>query len=334
MQNGFHLNNILKINFPLVMAPMFLVSDERLIKEAIKGGIMGVFPTLNFRQEGELENVLINLNQYLGTYGFKGNYGVNLIVQRSNTLYKKHLDICVKNKVPFYLTSLGDPREVIEKAHAYGAKVFCDITGLKHARICFDWGCDGFVAVGHGAGGYAGNNALHVLIPAIKTLYPEKPLIASGGIATGKAMLAMMLLGADGVFSATRFIASTESPVSKEYKEAIVNATMDDIIMTERISGNPTSIINTDYAKKTGYRQNFVERFLSRNRKTRKYYKMLVQFRGMKNLERSIKPGNYNNLWGAGQSVQEINEILSCEQIIKNFRNEFDASFSEVKKLN
>ncbi|HEX4888380.1 MAG TPA: nitronate monooxygenase, partial [Luteibaculaceae bacterium] len=124
----------------------------------------------------------------------------------------------------------------------------------------------------------------------------------------------------------TRFIATTEASVSDEYKNAIVDAKMDDIVMTEKISGTPCAIINTPYAQKIGYRQNWLERQLNTNKKLKKYYKMLLQYRGMKRLEKSIHPGNYNDLWSAGQSVQQINDIAPVAEIVLRLRREFEES--------
>ncbi len=303
------------------MAPMFLVSNVPMMKAAMENGIMGVFPTLNYRGEGELERVVFELNEHL-TKCPKGNYGVNIIVQRSNPLLEKHLNACVAAKVPFYITSLGKPDQVIEKAHAYGAKVFCDVTNVAHARICADLGCDGFIAVGQGAGGHAGPNALQVLVPVLKREFPKIPIISAGGVASGEGIVSMLALGADGVSIGTRFIASKEASVNDAYKQAIVNSRMEDIVMTERLSGTPSTIINTPLAQKIGYKQNWIERFFSKNSKTKKYFKTLVQLRGMKKLEQSVKPGNYKTLWIAGQSVGMVNSILPAKKIIEKLQKE------------
>ena len=262
-----------------------------------------------------------------------GNYGVNLIVQKTNPLYEEHLKICVDKKVPFYITSLGNPAQVIEKAHAYGAKVFCDVTNLEHAKKCFDVGCDGFIAVGQGAGGHAGPNPLQILIPALYRNFPQTPVIAAGGIASGEGILSMLALGAAGVSMGTRFIASVEASVNQEYKNAVVNAGMNDIVLTEKLSGTPCNIINTPFAKKIGYKQNWLERILSTNATTKKYFKMWVQISGMKKLEASIKPGNYQTLWCAGQSVELIEEITSCEVIIEQLKKETKEGFDKINLL-
>lgn len=322
---------LLNIEFPLIMAPMFLVSNADMIKAGLDSGIMATFPTLNYRKEGELAAVLDHINGYKA--GSKGNYGVNLIVQQSNPLYKKHLAVCVEKKVPFYITSLGNPKEVIEAAHTYGAKVFCDVTNVAHAQKCFDSGCDGFIAVGQGAGGHAGPHPLHILIPALRKHFPGKPVVAAGGIVSGEGLLSVRVLGAEGVSVGTRFIVSKECNVNNAYKQAIIHAGMDDIVMTTKLSGTPCTIIDTPEARKMGYTQSWFERFMSNNPRTKKWFKMFVQVRGMKKLEQSVLPNNYQKLWCAGKSSELIESELSCKDIIANLKKEYHSALEEVKLL-
>jgi nitronate monooxygenase len=324
--------SLLQIEFPIIMAPMFLVSNEAMIKAGMQSGIMGTFPSLNYRKEGELTSLLKTLKTFKSS-GAKGNYGVNLIVQQSNPLYKKHLAICIEEQVPFFITSLGNPKEVIEAAHVYGGKVFCDVTNIVHAEKCNSVGCDGFIAVGQGAGGHAGPNPLHILIPALKEKFPNKPIIGAGGIVHGEGLLSIMVLGASGASIGTRFIASEECKVNEEYKKSIVDSNMDDIVMTTKLSGTPCTIIDTPSAKKMGYTQNWLERWLSNSPRTKKWFKMLIQIRGMKKLEQSILPNNYNTLWCAGKSVELIHDILPCATIIDNIKKEFEASLNKIKQL-
>src|ERR1700746_253737 len=119
------LTQTLSIDFPMIMAPMFLVSNEAMMIAGMRSGIAAAFPSLNYRNDGELETLLDKLNIERSRLTVKGTYGVNLIVQKTNPLYEKHLKVCVDKKVPFYITSLGSPKQVIEEAHGYGAKVFC-----------------------------------------------------------------------------------------------------------------------------------------------------------------------------------------------------------------
>ena len=316
------------IAYPIIMAPMFLVSNEAMMQSAIRTGIMGVFPTLNYRKEGELDALIKRLHQFKSEN--QGSFGVNLIVQQTNPLYNRHLKICVENKVPFYITSLGSPREVIEAAHSYSAKVYCDVTNIGHAEKCAKLGCDGFIAVGQGAGGHAGPYAQTVLIPTLRKHFPSIPVIAAGGIATGDGIAAMIALGATGVSIGTRYIASTEAEVSDEYKNSILNSGMDNIVMTERLSGTPCNIINTPYAKKIGYKQNWLEKWLSNNSTTKKYFKMMVQYKGVKALEQAIKPGNYKTLWTAGQTVELIDDIINCDEITERLIKETHLSVENL----
>jgi nitronate monooxygenase len=329
------LASALSIRYPIIMAPMFLVSNEKMVIAAMDNGIAGTFPSLNFRKEGELKAVLENLNRHLAQLPpGQGTYGVNLIVQKTNPLYSKHLKECVEAKVPFYITSLGSPKEVIAAAHSYGAKVLCDVTNLAHAEKAAQAGCDGFIAVCAGAGGHAGPYPMHVLVPALQKVFPDKILVAAGGIATGQQLVSALVLGAQGASIGTRFIASTEAPVSDEYKKGILDYGMEDIVLTERLSGTPCNVINTPAAKKLGYKQNWFEKILNSNQKTRKYFKMLVQIRGMKKLEQAVKPNNYQQLWTAGQSVEMVEEVSSVKEIVEGLTKGMKASLAEIKQFN
>ena len=329
MTTKHSIQESLKINFPIIMAPMFLVSNKQMITAGIRAGIMAVFPTLNFKNNDALSAILDEFNAYHALH-LNGSYGVNLIVQKTNPYYQKHLQICVEKKVPFYITSLGNPKEVVEKAHSYGAKVYCDVTTIAHAQKCFDVNCDGFIAVGQGAGGHAGPNPLQILIPALKKHFPNTPVIAAGGIVSGQGLLSVKILGAEGASIGTRFIASTECSVNEAYKQAIINAGMDDIVMTTKLSGTPCTIIDTPEAQKMGYTQSWFEKFMSNNPYTKKWFKMLIQFRGMKKLEESVLPNNYKKLWSAGKSVELISEILPCEEIVSQIKKEYQEKINEI----
>lgn len=329
MSQEFSLNKQLGISFPLVMAPMFLVSKVPLLKAGMEAGIMATFPTLNYRKEEELQQVLVELNAIRQTTPL-GNYGVNLIVQKSNPFYTIHLAVCVEQKVPFYITSLGNPKTVIDAAHSYGAIVYCDVTNLEHADKCAAQGCDGFIAVGQGAGGHAGPHPLQVLIPALKEKYPHIPVLAAGGITGGASLLSVMALGADGASIGTRFIVSKECDVKEDYKTSILGAGMDDIVLTTKISGTPCNVVNTEAAKKMGYEQNFFEKWMSNNPRTKKWFKMLVQARGMKKFEESLLPNRYLQLWSAGKSSALIHQELSVAEIVEHFKKEYDAALEKI----
>jgi len=321
------------VRYPIIQAPMFLVSNEAMVKAAMDNGIAGTFPSLNFRKEGELKALLDRLNEHITDHNPAGTYGVNLIVQKTNPLYVKHLQVCAAAKVPLYITSLGNPRQVIDAAHSYGGKVLCDVTNLQHAEKAAKEGCDGFIAVCAGAGGHAGPYPMHVLVPALQKAFPDKYLVAAGGIATGRQIASAMILGAQAVSIGTRFIASEEASVSDEYKQAILEYGMEDIVLTERLSGTPCNIINTPAAKKIGYKQNWMEKMLSHNPRTRKYFKMLVQLRGMKKLEQAVRPGTYQQLWSAGQSVEMVEDIVPTQAIVQKLVQELNETLQAASQL-
>jgi nitronate monooxygenase len=140
----------------------------------------------------------------------------------------------------------------------------------------------------------------------------------------------MLALGASAVSIGTRFIASTEATVPESYKQAVLDSGMSDIVMTERLSGTPCTIINTSYAQKIGYTQNAFEKWLGKNETTRKYFKMMVQLRGLKKLEQAVKPGNYRNLWCAGKSVELIDAVRSCSEIVRELELEMEQCMTRM----
>ncbi len=324
------INKMLNIEFPMIMAPMFLVSNEAMMKAGIDEGLMATFPTLNYRTKEELVQTIKNLHTY--QEGKPGSFGVNLIAQRSNPYFEKHLEICIDHKVPFFITSLGNPKKVIEKVHAYGGKVFCDVVNMEHAQKVYNLGCDGFIAVGQGAGGHSGPNPLQILVRKLKNKF-DIPVIAAGGVADGWGMASMLALGAEAVSVGTAFIATEECTVNEGYKKAIVDADMEDIVMSNKISGSWATVINTAYAKKIGNKQNFMERMLSNNSMTKKYFKMWIQVSGMKKLEKSIKPGNYKTLWIAGKSSALVEEVEPIKTIVDRFKIELNQAFEDLEKL-
>jgi nitronate monooxygenase len=301
-----------------------------MMKAGMDAGIAAAFPTLNYRTEEELANAIDELHAY--GKDKPGTFGVNLIAQRSNPYFERHLEICIDHKVPFFITSLGNPKLVIEKAHAYGAKVFCDVVNLEHAQKVYDLGCDGFIAVGQGAGGHSGPNPLQILVRALKNKF-DIPVIAAGGVADGWGMASMLALGAVGVSVGTKFIATPEAGVNEAYKQAIVDSGMDDIVMSNKISGSWATVINTPYAKKIGTNQNLVERLLSNNKTTKKYFKMWVQYSGMKKLEESVLPANYKTLWIAGKSSEMVHDIQPVAQIVEEFKAELQQALDELHQI-
>ncbi|HRK03353.1 MAG TPA: nitronate monooxygenase, partial [Oligoflexia bacterium] len=203
--------------YPIIAGPMFLVSDETLVTAACDAGIVGACPSLNWRTTEQFRQALKTIKQSVGTKPF----AVNIIVNKSNLRAEPDLKACLDEGVPLFVTSLGSPKQVIADAHKNGAKVFCDVVNVEYAKKVQDLGADGVIAVSQGAGGHAGPISSMVLVPYLKK-HLSIPIVAAGGIATGRGLAAALALGASAVQIGTRFIASTECRVNESYKKAIV----------------------------------------------------------------------------------------------------------------
>lgn len=311
------LCEMLGIEFPVIMAPMFLVSNEAMIIEAVRSGITGAIPALNYRTIEELRAGIKRMKSAVG-----GPIGINLIVNKSNFLYKEQLQICCEERVEFIITSLGSPEETIREAHKVGVKVFCDVTDVNYARKVEALGADALIAVNKEAGGHAGNISYKELLPQLIQAC-QIPVISAGGIGTGDGIRKMIELGAAGVSMGSIFIASDEASVSQEYKQACVDYSAKDIVMTTKLSGTPCTVINTPYVQKTGTTQNWLERLLNRNKRLKKWVKALVFFRGMKSLEKAAFSSTYKTVWCAGPSIEHVHEILPVKEIVHRLKEDY-----------
>lgn len=311
------LCKLLNIDFPIIMAPMFLVSNSEMVVEACNAGIAGCIPALNFRTIPELDRALKEMKSRA-----KGPLGVNIIVNKSNVLAKKHLHTCLDNGVDFFITSLGSPEEVIKESKKQGVKVFCDVIEKEYAKKVESLGADAVIAVNSGAGGHLGNIPASVLVPLLKSTC-QIPVISAGGVGNGAGILSMLSLGADGLSIGSPFIACKEAGISDDYKKACIDYGAQDIVVTTKLSGSRCTVINSPYLKKIGTEQNPIEKFLNENKQLKKYAKMLTYYRGMKLLEKAAFSANYKSVWCAGSSIEFSKEILSVREIISNLKNEY-----------
>ncbi len=303
--------------YPIIGAPMFLVSNKEMVVEISNAGGVGSIPSLNYRLEEEYAKQIKDIRAATDK-----PIGVNIIVNKANSRQKPDLRASLDNGVDLFITSLGSPKEVIKEAHKNGAKVICDVVNLEHALKVQELGADGVVAVCAGAGGHAGNINPFVFIPWLKQKL-DIPIIAAGGIADGHAMAAALTLGADAVHIGTRFIASTEAQVNQDYKNAIVESNPEDIVLTAAVSGTPCTFINTPSIKKLGTELPALFRLLKKHPLGKKLVVPLVHYLGMKKLEVSSNNYSKKDFWCAGQSVGLIEDILPCKEIVEKLVKEF-----------
>ena len=307
------LTQLLNIKYPIIQAPMFLVSNTDMVIEAMKGGIAGCIPALNYRTLDELR---ASIKELKAAKIEGGSFGYNLIVNKSNIKYKEQLRVLCEEGCDFIITSLGSPEETINQAHKAGIKVFCDVVDLKFAKKVEDLGADAAIAVNNEAGGHRGNMSPEELIKHLKDNLTI-PVISAGGVGCKADIDEMLSYGAEGVSVGSPFIASIEAGVTQEYKQACVDYGADDIVMTERISGTPCTVINTPYVQKIGTKQTWLESVLNKNRKLKKWVKMIRFSIGMKATEKAAKKATYKTVWVAGPSIEHTTSILPIKAIIE-----------------
>ncbi|SFD35442.1 NAD(P)H-dependent flavin oxidoreductase [Algibacter pectinivorans] len=311
------ITQLLQIKYPIIQAPMFLVSNVSMVKEAMNGGIAGCIPALNYRTLDELRMALRELKS---SKPEGGSFGFNLIVNKSNVKYKGQLEVICEEGCDFIITSLGSPEETINQAHKAGIKVFCDVTDLRFAKKVESLGADAIIAVNNQAGGHRGNISPEVLIKDLSTNC-NIPVISAGGVGCKADMDKMLSYGAEGVSVGSPFIASIEAGVTDEYKQACVDYGAEDIVMTERISGTPCTVINTDYVQKIGTKQTWLESVLNKNKKLKKWVKMIRFSIGMNATKNAATKATYKTVWVAGPSIEHTDKILPTKAIIERLVN-------------
>lgn len=317
--NNNTLDKMLGIDYPVIVAPMFLISNTKMILAALQNGVTAAFPALNYRTDTELRAAIQEIKN-----ASDKPFGVNLIVNKSNPKYKGQLETLLEMKVAFIITSLGNPKEVIEKCKPLGIKVFCDVVDLEYAKKVEGLGADAVIAVNNRAGGHAGDQSPQTLIKTLKENC-NIPVISAGGVAFGKDLKQVMDWGAAGASVGTIFIACNEADISQEYKQAMVDYGEKDIVKTTKLSGSALTVINTPYVKSLGTKANWLEWLLNNNKTLKKYVKMLIAFRGMKAVEKAAFGATYKTVWCAGPAIEHVKSIRPMGDIVKQLTTEYKA---------
>lgn len=315
---------LLDIQYPVIAAPMFLISNTKMTIAALNSGISGAFPALNYRTDVELRTAIETIKA-----ASSKAFGVNLIVNKSNPKYHKQLDTLIDVKVPYIITSLGNPREVIERSKPLGIKVFCDVVDLKYAQKVEELGADAVIAVNNRAGGHCGPMSPKELITVLKENC-GLPIISAGGIGRGQDLADVMEWGAAGASIGTIFIACEEADVSPEYKQAMIDYGEKDIVLTTKLSGSHLTVINTPYVQKLGTKAGWLEGLMLRNKALKKYAKMFVAFRGMKAVENAALKATYKTVWCAGPAIEHVTAIRPMKDIIGTLISEWKTAANQT----
>jgi nitronate monooxygenase len=249
--------------------------------------------------------------------------GMNALIEGSSRRYRARMErwiaISLEEGIRFFITSLGNPRWVVEMVRPQGGVVYHDATEARWAEKGLAGGASGLIAVNNRAGGHAGTRSPEELLRELAPF--GVPVVAAGGVGDGAGFRRMLDLGYAGVQCGTRFIATTECTASAPYKEAIIHASADDIVLSERITGVPVSVINTPWIRRTGLTAGPLARRLLRSRRTRHWMRTLYALKAIWQLRRSsYDETGARDYWQAGKSVDGIHRIQSVREVVETFR--------------
>lgn len=310
------LTELLGIDHPVLVAPMFLISNAKMVKAALASGVTAAFPALNYRTDAALRAAIAEIRAVSSK-----PFGVNLIVNKSNPKYKAQLKTLLELKVDYIITSLGNPKEVIDQCKPRGIKVFCDVVDLAYAKKVEALGADAVIAVNARAGGHAGNLEPRELVTLL-VANCGLPVISAGGIASAAHLKEVMSWGAAGASVGTVFIACEESDISPAYKQAMIDYGEKDIVRTTKLSGSALTVINTPFVQQLGTKANWLEWILNNNKTLKKYAKMLLALRGMKAVEKAAFGATYKTVWCAGPAIEYVKRIRPLRDIVKDLVTE------------
>jgi nitronate monooxygenase len=249
-------------------------------------------------------------------------FGMNALIEQSSKAYmervKKWVDISLEEGVRFFVTSLGNPRWVVDRVASVGGVVYHDVTERRWAEKAIQGGVHGLIAVNNVAGGHAGRLSPKALIDQLGDL--GLPVICAGGVGDPTTFRRMMDLGYAGVQMGTRFIATTECQAHGDYKQAIVDASPEDIVLTERLTGVPVAVINNDYIKHLGTRAGPIARFMLKHRRMKYWMRSIYALTSLRRLKKTaMSSSGANDYWQAGKSVVGINSVQSARDVIREF---------------
>ncbi len=303
-----------KLSLPVICAPMFLVSDPSLVISACKSGIVGTFPALNTRPQAMLEDWIVQIKKELAEFSQQNPhlpvapFGVNQVVHPSNSRLKADRELVKKHKVPFVITSQGNPAEIVEEVHQWGGLVFHDVIHAKHAKKAIAAGVDGIIIVAAGAGGHGGTTNPFALITEIREFY-DGPLALAGAINDGKSIRAAEVLGADFAYMGTRFIATQEANVPHEYKDMLVQAQVSDLVYTDYFTG-----VHANYLK-ASIKNEGID---------------LDSLDGKKEVDLDLgKKRSWKDIWSAGHGTAGIQSVPAMKDLVQELKQEYRAALEK-----
>jgi len=312
------------IEVPLICGPMFPCSNPELVAAVSEAGGLGMVQpiTLTTVCGYELRAGLRRIRELTDK-----PIGMNLLLEQSFRRYQNRMDawieISLEEGVRFFLTALGHPRLVTDRIHAAGGVVYHDVTGLGFARKAAEAGVDGLVCVNDHAGGHAGRRTAARLLDELGEL--GVPLVCAGGVGSPETFRAALDMGYAGVQCGTRFIATDECEVHEDYRRAIIDARAEDIVLTEKLSGVPVSVIDSPAVRKLGLKASGLAKFLLRHPRTKHWMRMWYLKRSLTRLPGAARGGSaYQEFFQASRSVVGVDEVLPAGEVVRRFAAALD----------
>ncbi len=304
-----------QMRLPLFAAPMFLVSGPDLVIAAARAGIVGAFPTPNCRTVADLDAWMGRIVDETKGFGSGADHSTrlwaaNMIVHSTNARLPEDLALVKQYKPPIVITALGSPRRVVDDVHDYGGLVFADVNSVEHARKAADVGVDGLVLVCAGAGGHTGRIAPFAFVPEVRRFF-DGMLIVSGAMTDGRAVAAARALGADFGYAGTRFIACRESLAPEAYKDMVVRAGIDDLVLTSALTGALASMLRESIVD-----NGFDPDALGEGKK------------GYEHRDPGAKA--WKHVWSAGQGVGVIDSVESVADIVADYAQSYEAALDAL----
>jgi nitronate monooxygenase len=302
-----------RLRLPAVGSPLFIISNPDLVIAQCKAGIVGSFPALNARPKEMLEEWLQRITSELAEYDRahpeapSAPFAVNQIVHRSNDRLEHDIAMCVKYKVPIVITSLGARVELNDAIHSYGGITLHDVIDDKFAKKAIEKGADGLIAVAAGAGGHAGVQSPIALIQDIREWF-DGPLLLSGAIAHGRAILAAQAMGADLGYIGSAFIATREANAAQAYKEMIVASAAEDIVYTNLFTG-----VHGNYLKPSIRNAGMDPDHLPESDPSKMNF----------GSDRE-KPKAWKEIWGCGQGIGAVKAVLGAGELVERLKREYE----------
>ena len=305
------------IRVPLICGAMYPCSNPELVAAVSEAGGIGILQPLSLT--------------YVHGYDFREGLrhmkrltsrpiGMNALIERASRRYHERMsewiDIALEEGVRFFVTSLGKPRWVVDRVSPHGGVVYHDVTERKWALKGLESGVDGLIAVNRRAGGHAGPRGVEKLIEEVGDL--GVPVVCAGGVGTPDEFARALSLGYAGVQMGTRFIATRECTASEAYKRAIVGAREEDVVLSERLTGVPVSVLNTPYIQRMGLRAGPIAKRLLRSPRSKHWMRLLYSVKSFWQLKRSLTRAD-KELWQAGKSVAGISGVVQAGEVVRGY---------------